>query len=273
MTDDAVLRRRRAAFDGVAETYDAARPHYPRALVDDLVELSGLRPGDRVLEIGCGTGQLTADLARRDLGVMAVELGPALAALARRNLAFFPRARVLEEAFEELTVPEPVDAVVAALSFHWIPPAVRVARSAAALRPGGALAVVEVRHVAGGTEAFFAAMQDCYLRFDPATEPGFRLPTADEVPPAYPELDVAAPFGPVQRRRHTWEVEYSADRFRALLSTFSDHLALPTSRREGLLDCLAHLIDERYGGTITKRYLAELVVARASGNSGRRAGP
>jgi len=122
-----------------------------------------------------------------------------------------------------------------------------------------------VQHVAGGTEAFFAAAQDCYLRFDPATEPGFRTPTADEVPPAYPELDDVASFGSVRRRRHTWEVDYSAERFRALLSTYSNHLDLPVERREGLLDCLAGLIDERFGGTVTKRYLAELVVAlRAS---------
>jgi SAM-dependent methyltransferase len=263
VTDDTVLRRRRATFDGVAETYDAARPRYPRAVVDDLVALCGVRSGDRVLEIGCGTGQLTVELARRGLDVTAVELGSALAAVARRNLAPFPKARVVPGAFEEYAVPEPVDAVVAASSFHWVPPEVRVARSAAALRPGGSLAVVEVRHVAGGTEGFFAASQDCYLRFDPETKPGFRIPTADEVPPAYPELDDSALFGSVQRRRHSWELDYSAGRFRALLSTYSSHIDLPAWRRVGLLDCVAMLIEERFGGTITTRYLAELVVATA----------
>ena len=201
MTDDAVLRRRRTTFDGVAERYDAMRPGYPRAVLDDLLRLAGVGPGDRVLEIGCGTGQLSVDLARRGLDLTAIELGPALATVARRNLTAFPQARVVVGAFEDLPVREPVDAVVAALSFHWVPPGVRVTRASAALRPGGALAVVEVQHVAGGTEAFFAAAQDCYLRFDPATEPGFRTPTADEVPPAYPELDDAASFGSVQRRR------------------------------------------------------------------------
>jgi SAM-dependent methyltransferase len=262
MTDvEADRRLLRATFDGVAERYDAVRPRYPRALVDDLVALAGLTTGSRVLEVGCGTGQLTVDLAARGLDVTAVELGSNLAAVARRNLAPFPHARVVVAAFEEVPLLDPVDAVVAATSFHWLPPDVRMARSVAALRPGGALAVVDVRKVVGGTEAFFIAMQDCYLRFFPGTEPGFRLPTADEVPPAHPELDASPSFGPVQRRRHTWEVTYTGDRFRALLSTYSNHLDLPADRLDGLLDCIGALIEGRFGGAVTKRYLAELVVA------------
>ncbi len=241
------------------------RPRYPRALVDDLVALAGLRAGGLVLEIGCGTGQLTVDLAARGLDVTAVELGPALAAVARRNLVSYPAARVAVGAFEDHVPARPGDAVVAATSFHWVRPDVRVARSVAALRPGGSLAVVDVRHVAGGTEDFFAAMNDCYLRFDPAARPGSRVPDVDAVPPAFPELDTSPVLGPVQRRRHTWEVEYSAARFRALLGTYSNHLDLPDDRREGLLSCLADLIDRRFGGTVTMRYLAELVVAPRRG--------
>jgi SAM-dependent methyltransferase len=259
---DADRRRLRATFDGVAERYDAVRPRYPAALVDDLVARAGLGPGSRVLEIGPGTGQLTVDLAARGLDVTAVELGPALAGVARRNLAAFPNARVVVGDFEEYDVPEPLDAVVAATAFHWLSPDAQVNRTAAALRPGGALAVVDVSHVAGGTEEFFAVSQDCYLRFDPATPPGFRLPTAGSLPPAQPGLDLSPLFAHVRRSRHTWEVDYPAARFRALLSTYSPTIDLPRERREGLLDCLAVLIDRRFGGVVTKRYLAELTVAR-----------
>lgn len=65
----------------------------------------------------------------------------------------------------------------------------------------------------------------------------------------------------MSRRRHTFDVTYTADRFRDLLSTFSVNLALPDESREGLLNCLAALIDDRFGGAVTKRYLAQLVVA------------
>jgi hypothetical protein len=48
-----------------------------------------------------------------------------------------------------------------------------------------------------------------------------------------------------------------------VLQTYSGHRLLPADSREGLLACIADLIDTRYRGTITKRYLTELRVARS----------
>ena len=52
--------RLRTTFGSVAEQYDRARPTYPAAVFDDLVELSALGAGGRVLEIGPGTGKATS---------------------------------------------------------------------------------------------------------------------------------------------------------------------------------------------------------------------
>lgn len=252
----------RTTFDAVAERYDAVRPGYPAATVDDLVELAGLRPGDRVLEIGCGTGQLARPMVRRGLAVTAVELGAELAAVARRELA--GSAEVVVGAFEDVPLDDDAfDLVVAATSLHWIDPAVRLAKPARILRPGGALAVVSTEHVAGGTEPFFADAQGCYERWDPEnTPPGLRLTPAARVPSAHPELAGSPLFAPVGRRRYEWDAEYPTARYRALLLTYSNHLAMPAPARAGLLDCIGSLIDTRYGGTITKRYLTELQVVR-----------
>ena len=143
--------RLRGWFNQAAELYDRARPGYLPALFDELAGVAGVGPGCRVLEIGCGTGQATVPLAERDCRIVAVELGAAMAAVARRNLARFPAVEVAVAAFQDWPLPpEPFDVVVAATAWHWLDPAVRVAKAAAALRPGGTLATVATHHVAGG---------------------------------------------------------------------------------------------------------------------------
>src|SRR4051812_20711930 len=111
----------RETFEQAPELYDRVRPGYPDALFEDLEELAGLRPGSRVLEVGCGTGQATVALARRGYEIVAVELGAGLAGLARRNLAAFGAARVVNAAFEEWPLPaESFDVVAVATAFHWL---------------------------------------------------------------------------------------------------------------------------------------------------------
>jgi SAM-dependent methyltransferase len=159
---------------------------------------------------------------------------------------------------------EPFDVVFSATAFHWIDPAVRVPKSADALRPGGLLATVGTHHIAGGTwtEAFFAEIQKCYARFDPSTPPGLRLDAARDIAGDDRELTASERFGPARFCRYEWELPYSTAAYLDLLLTYSGHRALPDSNRTALLDCIARLVDAEYGGQVVKRYLTELRVAR-----------
>ncbi len=121
-------------------------------------------------------------MGERGVTIVAVESGPELAAVARRNLAGVSGVEVHVGRFEEWELPaEPFDLVVAATAFHWIDPNVRLRKAAAALRNGGALAVISTHHVAGGDQAFFDEVQRCYERFMPGTEPDQRLLAAETV--------------------------------------------------------------------------------------------
>lgn len=245
----------RAIFGEDAEHYDRHRPGYPDALFDHL-------PAGRVLEIGCGTGKATLPLAERGHRVVAVELSPTMAAVARRTLARFPGVEVVVGEFETWPLPaEPFDLVLAATAFHWLDPAVRAAKAADALRPGGTLAIVSTHHIAGGTwdDEFFADVQSCYERFDPSTPPGLRLTAAADIPKD--TADFADRFGPVEFHRYEWDRTYTAPDYLDLLMTYSGHRALSPDRRAGLFACITALIDG-YGGRITKRFMTELALAR-----------
>ncbi len=227
--------------------------------------MAGLARGSRVLELGPGTGQATVALARRGYAVVAVELGTGLAELAARRLGAFDAVEVVQAAFEDWPLPaERFDAVLAATSFHWLDPAVRVAKAADALRPGGALAVIATHHVAGGTERFFADVQRCYEAWMPGTSRGLRLPDAADVAERdRSELEASGRFAAVQTRRYERDVSYTTSEYLDVLRTYSNHRALAPDARARLLACVGELIDARFGGRIRKHYVADLYVARA----------
>ena len=217
----------------------------------------------RVLELGCGTGRFTRHLAPTGAEVVAVELGPQLAAHARATLHPFPNVRVIHAAFESWPLPaRPFDLVVAAGSFHWLDPKVRARKCANALRPGGLLAAVGGAHVRGGTERFWVESQGCYTRWAQRAMRGFRLPRESSLAFPIPDLDSSPEFGPCKIHRFARESTYTAQQYRDLLLTYSDVLALPAPRREGLVECLMYLIRSRFGGEITKRDVLTLQLWR-----------
>jgi SAM-dependent methyltransferase len=249
-------------FDQDAGLYDRIRPTYPSVVFDDLAEIAHLLPGSRVLEVGAGTGQATVHLAGRGYAVTALEPGPSLAGEVKKKLGAFPLTNVNVVSFEGWTPPsERFDAVVAATSFHWLGPGIRVKKAANVLRVGGALAILSTHHVAGGTREFFEKVQDCYIRYDPETEPGLTLPPEGDVSIDLTEIEDSVYLGRIDQRAYPWEAIYTAETYEQLLMTYSGHRALEAEPRSALLACIRDLIDRKFGGRITKRYLFQLAVA------------
>lgn len=252
--------RLRETFTQDPELYDRARPGYPPSLFEDLARLTGVGPGSRVLEVGCGTGKSTWPLAERGCRIVAVELGEEMAAMARRKLSGFPDVEVVHSAFEDWPLPaEPFDLVFSATAFHWIDPAVRVSKSADALRIGGAIATIATHHVKDGHEELFEDLDRCFERWDPGMPTG--MPAAAAIAMESAEIDGSGRFGAVEFRRHGWEVDYSAEAYLDLTRTYSRFGVMEAEAQRGLLRCLRQAIHERHSGRVPKPFLGELRVA------------
>jgi SAM-dependent methyltransferase len=224
-----------AIFDRAAEDYDRTRPVCPAALFDDLLAVAGLSAGDRVLEIGPGTGQATVPLAERGLAVTAVEPGAALGAIARRRLAGFPSARVVASTFEAWP-PDggPFDAVVAVNCLHWIDPALRYSRPAELLRDGGHFAVASTLWAtAPDAERFWADVQEDYgaVGFE-----GGPPPAPDAIEPWHLPPEAEPFFEEVAARAYPpFQLVYSAEEYLAQLGTQSGPAQLGEERRAEFL--------------------------------------
>src|ERR1700756_5686648 len=120
---ESTARRYGKVFDEIAAEYDRRRPAYPDELVDQACQVAGIGPGNQVLEVGCGTGQLTRGLVARGLHVTAVEPGKSLIALARRNLDGAGAVEFVNARFEDAPLPpQKFQAVFCASAFHWVDP-------------------------------------------------------------------------------------------------------------------------------------------------------
>jgi trans-aconitate methyltransferase len=98
-----------------------------------VLELLDPKPGERVLDLGCGDGTLTRALIARGCEVVGVDASPELTAVAR---AAGVDARVTSG--EALTFAAEFDAVFSNAALHWMKDGASVARGAfRALRPGG----------------------------------------------------------------------------------------------------------------------------------------
>jgi trans-aconitate methyltransferase len=115
-----------------AERY-AATAHFVPAFGAPVVELLAPQPGERILDLGCGDGVLTAAIAASGAAVIAVDAAPDMVAAARaRGLD----ARVVPG--QSLAFEREFDAVFSNAALHWMhPPDTVLAGVARALKPGG----------------------------------------------------------------------------------------------------------------------------------------
>lgn len=162
----------------LAYTYDAINTAIflpsggSRRLRQTLVDALDVRPGHRVLELGCGTGQVTEILLRSGAEVIAVDALPGMLSGARRRA---PDAAYIEGDLLAADVGEGFDRVVLSFVLHGFDGAGRsevLRRSAEALGPAGQVGILDWSLPNGARRA------RVWRRFLLALEPS---PTVEEV--------------------------------------------------------------------------------------------
>ena len=253
---------RRLTFDQVVDIYDRARPGYPAELVDALFGVLPAMP--QVLEVGPGTGQLTAELLERGAKVTAVELGPQLATWLQTNLGDHDGLRVINAAFEDVAVePDSFDAVVAATAYHWVADEAKAHRPAELLRPGGCLGVIDLIQVDSAVDGgYFDRVQPIYDRYGDTNRRWDPLTHETAMPPVADVLEASGLYERVDVLRHPWDQTYSSDQYRDLLYSYSGTQLMPEPDRTRMVDELVAVIDSEFNGTLTRPLAATLTLAQ-----------
>lgn len=187
--------RSRRLFDNVAGLYDATRPSYPAEVIDAVCTTAGLGQDAAVLEIGCGTGQLTRQLTGRGFSLTAIDIGAAMIEAAQRKVAD-PMARFEVSSFEDFAGSGPFDLIVSATAFHWVDPSIGWIKTARLLRPGGWLALLSTGELY--PEPLRTQLREQWIRYSPRT--GW---AAAYEPPWVTALRDTELFGEPVELRHT----------------------------------------------------------------------
>jgi hypothetical protein len=164
-------------------------------------------------------------------------------------------------AFEAWPVqPEAFDLVLSAQAFHWIAPEEGCARAAAALRSGGAIALVWNLDVSQQT-AFYQATQPLYDAYFPQASGDTGGSLEDKVDRCKAALARSDAFSDLREVRHAWDQVYPSADYLKLLHTYSDHRTLPEPDKTRFFQEIAQVID-RVGGAVERKYETLLVLAR-----------
>ncbi|UKZ10409.1 methyltransferase domain-containing protein [Streptomyces viridifaciens] len=187
------------------------------------------REARRVLDLGAGTGKLTALLVDAGLDVVAVEPD---GSMRDRLAAAVPKAAVRAGSAERIPLPDAsVDAVVVAQAWHWFDRTTAVPEIARVLAPGGTLSLVW--NVRDETEPWAAALGALMHR-----SARQQIDTAPVLP---------APFGPPERLEIRWEHSTTPAGIIDLVASRSYVIALPEAERARLLADVEHLLTTHPG--------------------------
>jgi len=224
-----------SSFGAVAAAYAEHRPDYADAAVRWALETA---PGPRVLDLGAGTGKLTAALLALGADVIAVEPDPSMLAELRRLL---PSARAMEGSAESIALADgSVDAVLAGQALHWFDMAVAGPEIARVLSPGGILA---------GLWNVYDDRIDWVAGFDriSAGAAGVTLSNwqAEEAAAHLAAIDLPELFSSAERAEFRHAQCRTADSLLATIATHSELLVMPADARTDLLGRIRAYLESR----------------------------
>ena len=165
----------RAFFDRLAPAWDASLVRH-EAAIRRILELSGIRSGDTVLDVACGTGVLIPDyFALGARSVTAVDLSPEMLRIARARFSHLPVTFLCGDA-QTLSLPRAHRIMIYNALPHFPDPSALLCRLAGLLTPGGTLTVAHDM----SREAVNA------LHSGAASAVSLELPDADTLAAAFP---------------------------------------------------------------------------------------
>jgi SAM-dependent methyltransferase len=136
-------------FKSAASHYLTGRPAYPARLIETVSKLCGLTPRSRVIDLGCGPGQLALAFAPFAQSVLAIDPEPEMLALCRAQVAEAGHVHIEVQQASSIDLNQRFgrfDLVVIGRAFHWMDRTATLQVLDTMIEPGGAVVLFGDRH-------------------------------------------------------------------------------------------------------------------------------
>lgn len=238
-------------FSSGSAGYAAYRPSYPLELIDELTSISA--GTGRVLDCGCGTGQLSVLLAERFDEVVATDASAAQIAAAEPREGVIYRTAVAEDSG---LADASVDLVTVAQAAHWLDLEKFYDEARRIARPGAAVALITygVLHLDGEVDRH---LQQFY--YD--TIAGYWPPERRHVETGY--RDLPFPFAELEVPPQVIEMHWNLAQLIGYLNTWSAVKAAHKALGVNPVDALAEVLSEEWGNPANRRRITWPLTIRA----------
>ncbi|MEL6168074.1 MAG: class I SAM-dependent methyltransferase [Pseudomonadota bacterium] len=195
-------------FDGLAETYDAYRPGYPRAVFEMMAEAAPKSPRCAV-DVGAGTGISTEGLIEvlgPDWLMVGIEPGMDMRRVLVRRFANSANFQASDGRAEAMKLPDSSAAlIIACTAFHWFDRDAFFSEAARVLVPEGVLAIIRNRRVEEGV----VPALDAYVAANLPTVADFKRREKSKEP-SVRELQAVSGFKQAKSKTFSWSMDTTA---------------------------------------------------------------
>ena len=257
------LELRKDWYSPVADAYNKIRPRYPQKIINNAIEIAGIKPQNKILELGCGPGNATVAFVEREFNMVCLEPSLPACKLARQNCVAYPNVEIQQTTFEEWQLTEnQFHAVLAATSFHWMNQKTVYQKAADALQDDGVLILLWNMTPQPNYEVY-QKLHEVYQIYTPAASRYENMETQEKIVYSFGKQVInSGKFKNLQTDCITCQKTYSVDDYLLLLGTLSPYLKLESAIRDSLFAGLKDKINKYYGGKIDSSYICAFQVMR-----------
>lgn len=249
-------------FNYVAEQYEKYRPTYPEELIQDIILYSGLTKVDRILEVGCGTGQATSGFVSKGYkNITCIELGENLANFTREKFRNIEGINVINTSFEDWDeITNHFKLAISGTAFHFIEPSFGYKKVHKCLQQGGSMGFFWTVHVPQ-YDNLFTEIRRSYQKYAPHLDDSKGQSPEEVITERKKMTSDSKLFHDLDVKEYLWYQEYSADDYVELLNTNSRHRLLDESNMSHLFKEIKNAI-QSHGGLLRKAQLVALFLGK-----------